>query len=1074
MFSKKKLGAHAHTKHPHKKKRQYSTRGILKFIAYLLAFFIIAGGFTGIIVYKKYIEPLPAASQLKNLEIAQSSTIYDKDGNELYKIFKEKRTYVDYEQININMVNAIVAGEDKRYWENPGIDVIGLFRAVFNYVTGKTTKLEGTSTISQQLIRNTIITNERKIERKIKEMYLSYAINKEFSKEKILELYLNKISFWSNAYGIEQAAQTFFNLKASELGVLEASILASLPKWPSYYSPYNHPDRVIGYPYVYSSSGGTETAINLISKKDILPYYDVVEKLSDYITGFKAKRLSENTMLLCGLKSELFKNPIRIDSDGCSVIEYSDLLSILNSIKISSGANNIEYQTGRKDFILGRMLEDGYIDFESYRTALLESFWYAFKEYRENIKYPYFVFYVKEYLEAKYGKEVIEKWGLKIYTTLDPKLQDEAEALIEKYGEINQTKFDANNAALISLDNTTGNIIAMVGGRDYFDTEIGGNNNMITSRLQPGSTFKPFTYALAMSENEIGSKTPIYDLETEFPSNYIPGNFDGKFMGKMNVSTALNNSRNIPAVKMYFLAGGENNILDYMEDLWVDTLKDFKKEYYEKYGKSYTYGASMALWSGLMTPLELAKAYSVYANMGVKREFSPIIKVIDANGVIIEERQINNENGGQVIPESHAYLINSILSDTSTRPEGWNSFLTLKNRKVSAKTGTSTKQYTKGGKDIILPRNLWTAGYTPQITTVVWAGNTDGTELSPKGNGLEGAGPIWKDFMEIAHQSLEVQDWKRPSGIEEVKISTISGFLPTAGFNEKFITSSLFLNTPTSYDNSLKPIVVDALCNGRVTDDTPPAAVKEVYYVALHSLAPDNSKWEQPVQTWMKEGWLEKEFGNIPNIITTINDEICERSSTPSSIEVGSNLSASSTVYNGSNYIEFAYRSSNPIVRLDVLINNQKVDTIELPGKLQGVYAGDFQIPSGYYEEYTLSFRAVDNQYYSVSEDIPVMIQQKDTQAPQIRITNPIDQSITLYDDIFFNLRGEIDERTPIRSINIYANGTPLKIGLKDRRFTYEVYGKDLKLWENIITVEAVDLNFNKWKEDVRVLVIQR
>ncbi|USN58576.1 MAG: hypothetical protein H6767_00150 [Candidatus Peribacteria bacterium] len=151
-------------------------------------------------------------------------------------------------------------------------------------------------------------------------------------------------------------------------------------------------------------------------------------------------------------------------------------------------------------------------------------------------------------------------------------------------------------------------------------------------------------------------------------------------------------------------------------------------------------------------------------------------------------------------------------------------------------------------------------------------------------------------------------------------------------------------------------------------------------------------------------------------------------------------------MYNGSNYIEFAYRSSNPIVRLDVLINNQKVDTIELPGKLQGVYAGDFQIPSGYYEEYTLSFRAVDNQYYSVSEDIPVMIQQKDTQAPQIRITNPIDQSITLYDDIFFNLRGEIDERTPIRSINIYANGTPLKIGLKDRRFTYEVYGKDLKL----------------------------
>ncbi|QFR39220.1 hypothetical protein A9Q91_03215 [Candidatus Gracilibacteria bacterium 28_42_T64] len=1066
MFKKKSLQKRklktTYTKKKTPAKKKKTAGSILKFITYTVIFFVTISFILGLVLYKKYIVNLPSISELENLEIAESSTIYDKNGIELYKIFKEKRTYIPFDEINSNMINALVAGEDKRYWDNPGFDVIGLIRAVINKVIGKNVKVEGTSTITQQLIRNTIIKNEKTIERKIKEIYLAYKLTNGVSKEKIIELYLNKISFGSNAFGIEQASQTFFAKKAKELNIYESSILASLPKGPTFYSPYNHPDRIVGYPYIFTEDD-TDNIIQILSSKDALIHQEMLQNFISFINNIKATKLSgTDKILLCGLNNEYFKNNLLIDNDGCSVMAHSKLLNFLNAIQIKVDSNFIEYQTGRKDFILGRMLEDEYIDFSQYKEAIIEGIGYKFNIYSENIKAPHFVFYVKEYLENLYGKDVVSMGGLKIFTTLDYELQEKAEEIVKKHAELNEKRYDASSAALVSLDNKTGDIITMVGGKDYFDADNKGNVNIITSKLQPGSTFKPFVYSIGMYKEEIGSKTPIYDVETQFPG-YKPSNFDGKFMGKMNLSTALNNSRNIPAIKMFYMAGGERSIVSFMKTLGVDSLKNHGN-----------YGAPLALGTGEMTPLELASAYSVFANMGIKKEINPILKIVDSKGNIVTERK--EAQGEEVISSSQSYIMNNMLSDTSTRPEFWNNYLSLRGRKVAAKTGTSTKQYTKYGRKTISPRNLWTIGYTPQYTTVVWAGNPDGTELNFKGNGLEGAGVIWKEFMELAHKGKKVENWRRPAGVKEISISEISGLLPSLeNSSSSFTTKSLFLNTPTEYDNSFRSIQVDALCNGLVTDATPVAALKNVTLAQFHSLSPSNASWENPVQDWVNSDKARELYGNIPNLITSISDQTCKREERESSIIIKSTTNNGDGFVAGENFIELAYKSNHPIIKIDILIGGSLVDEIKLRNKKTGTYSGKFHIPSSFVDKKTtLTIRAVDNQFYSNTEEKNIVILKKDIEAPNIKITNPSDLKIKLYNDSFFNLRGKVTDKTSIRTINIYIDGVVEKIGITDRNFVYPITGSKLSIGTHIIKIDAIDNYFNKGTKEIQLEVLEK
>lgn len=712
------------------------------------------------ISYVKNLGPYPDVKQYKSIPMPESSIIYDRNGIELYKIYSEKRSYVHYEDIHSNMINAIVAWEDKRFWNHSGYDSIGIFRAIFTGLINGT-KFSGTSGITQQLAKVTYLTDERSIERKLKELYLSIELNSIFDKKEILELYLNKIFFGGNSYGIEQASQTFFGTSASNLGVLESSILASLPKAPSSLSPYQHKDVLLGYPLI-TIGDGLETRIKILSQKTLQENQTQVNILKEFIENMNGV-IVWNYLKICWIdRHNINTEIIHIDKNNCGEIKFHHLLAFLNSISLQNDNYRISYRTGRKDYVLWRMLEDGYITFEQYKQEIIRSFWFDFQPYSDEIKYPHFVMYVKKFLENKYTSEQIKTWGLRIYTTLDSRLQNKAHELITLQVEKNIQNFWAKNAALISVNNKTGEILSMVWWVDYFDIKNQGYNNMITSRLQPGSTFKPFIYLLAMIKQWYTSDTIFTDEKFTFPDNYTPKNSDNKYMGKITLSQAINHSRNIPAVKCYYAAWEEEEIISFLEPLWMHSLIGFKKDFLKTHGYNYVYAAPMSLGTVQITPLELASAYSVLWNSGIKNNITPILQIIDTHWNILENIDTQSRPI-QILEKKDTTKINLILSNQNDRPQNWNYFLSIPNRPLAAKTGTSSKQYKKektDKEDTIAPKDLWTVGYTPQITTVVWAGNTSGEELTGKAYGLTGAGPIMRDFMTFAHQDLEIETWE--------------------------------------------------------------------------------------------------------------------------------------------------------------------------------------------------------------------------------------------------------------------------------------------------------------------------
>ncbi len=1030
-----------------------------------------------VVIYVKYILPLPAVSELWKLNFANSSIIYDRNWNELYKIYKENRTYVDYESISKNIVNALVAWEDKTFFQNSWVDFKRMIWAVVYYLLWKRDKVEWTSTISQQLIRNTLIWSERNLERKVKEMYLSYKLSYSLSKEKVIELYLNKIEFGSNAFGIEQASKTFFWISAKDLSVLQWSILASLPKWPSYYSPINHPDRLLWYLYVYDEDN-VDNPTKVLTSKEKIANANEISEFNKYIDSLKSKNISDSTTLICWINKKNHKKTLTIDKDWCSVVDYSNLLGFLNSIKIEINKKFVEYQAWRKDFVLQRMLEDKYISFEDYKKSIETSIWYKFDKNKDLVKSPHFVFYLKEYLETKYWKEIVEKWWLKIYTTLDANLQKKAEDLVTKYAESNAKKYDANNAALVSLDNKTWDILAMIWWSNYFDIDNWWNVNILTSHLQPGSSFKPFVYAMAIDNNTVWSKTPIFDLKTTFPWKYTPDNFDWRFNWLMNVSTALDNSRNIPAIKMVYIWWWEKMLVNFVKKLWIESIKS-----------DWSYWASIWLWTAEITPLEMATAYSVFANLWEKKEVSPIMKILDSKWVTIEERV--SKKWEQVLDSATAYIINSILSDTSSRPPWWNAFISLPDRKVAAKTWTSTKQYTEKWKKIKLPRNLWTIWYTPQLTTVVWAWNTDWSPTNMKWDWLNVAGPIWRDFMKYAHYKKTAEEWKMPSWVKIVNISKLTWFIPDAWTSSSLIVSSMFKNVPKKVWTWLKTVKIDALCNWKVSELTPQAWIKDVYMLDIASISSANVSWNWPIESWIKAGWYKEIiWDEMSDLNPVIKDSICDRWETwNEDIKVASKINIWDKLKTGINYIELAYRSITPIIRIDFLLDWKLIYKVPVVMKKEWVYKWNFIIPSNYFWEYDLVIRVVDEWFYSSEETKNINIIKDpnykdnilvnwevvdiDKVSPVLIIKNPIDKSIKLYNWQEFNLRWEATDNMWLKSVNIYMDWKSIKVWLTESSFVYPISWTWLEIWDHIIKVEAVDESWNITSDEVKLEVIE-
>ncbi len=725
---------------------------------------------------------LPDVRDLDKLAVAQSTTIYDREGNILYvKFGEENREYKKLNQISPNLVKATIAIEDDQFYNHPGFDLFGFVRAAFHNITGGSQ--QGGSTITQQYIKLTFLSSEKSYIRKIKELILAVRLEEAFDKDTILEKYLNKIPYGNNAFGVEKAAQNYYNKSAKDLTLGESAILAAIPQAPSYYNPYG--------PNKYSRLS-----------KSLDP-----EQL--------ANRNIDN-------QSDLGSDEVKTGLIG----QYVDV-----------GNDKKVYLQGRSDLVLRRMVETSVISEEEKDQALEEIHSLDFTPTKQDIKAPHFVLeYVIQQLEEKYGKDLLEQGGLKVYTTLDPKLQEYAEQAIESRSKNYQEKYNVKNAALIAMNPQNGQILAMVGSRDYFDKEIDGKTNIVTSYRQPGSSFKPIVYAAAFL-NRYSPASVIFDAPTPFGSSW-PKNFDGKFQGPITLRKALGQSRNIPAIKAYFLAGEQEQIQPLAKKLGVDFMDE-----------NATYGYPMALGAGEVTLLSLTNAFGTFANGGLHYAPVSILRVENAQGEVLEEWQ--DQKGEEALDPQIAYLVTSVLSDRSVNV-GPN--LNVEGQINAAKTGTSNR---KVGSQY-LPHDLLTLGYTTQLVTGVWAGNNDDRKdgaLNFSADGYNVAAPIFKEFMEKSLASAPAEDFPIPEGIKQETVSKYSGKLvsdltPTDQQITDFFAS---FSVPTEIDDSYSGTPDFTATESLNANPCSAGQAQKRNQVVLHDIDPTREIWEKAAQDWLKE-----------------------------------------------------------------------------------------------------------------------------------------------------------------------------------------------------------------------------
>ena len=795
--------------------------GFLKVAAKLIAILFLFSILGGVAVFAYFAKDLPDPQKISERQINESTKIFDRTGTILlYDIHgEEKRTIVPIDQISKYLKEATVAVEDATFYNHFGLDFKGIARAAWGVITGNRSA-GGGSTITQQFVKKSMLSDERTWSRKIKEAVLALELERKYSKDEILSFYLNQIPYGSNAYGIEAASQTFFGKPAKDLTPAESAVLAALPNAPSRLSPYgSHPEEL----------------------------------------------------------------------------------------------------KARQEYILDRMVQQGYISQEEAAAAKSEKL--KFSQQAHGIKAPHFVMYVKEYLEDKYGQDYIEKGGLKVYTTLDWDLEQMAEQIIYDGAIANQKKYKASNASLAAIDPKTGQILVMVGSYDYFDLEHDGNVNVAIRDRQPGSSFKPFAYVTAFAKG-FTADTMFFDLKTEFnplcPSGgaqekdqygldcYHPGNYDDKFRGPVTARQALAQSLNIPSVQMLYLAGIDET-LKTAKDMGITSLN------------SPYYGLSLVLGGGEVKLLDEVAAYGVFATEGVKHEKTPILKIEDSKGQVIEEFA---DKPQKVLEPQYARMISDILSDNEARTPifGPNSALYFPERPVAAKTGT-TQGY----------RDAWTLGYTPSLAAGIWVGNNDNSAMARAGAGISAAGPLWHSFIkkayEIKTKDCDPASFCLPSDPEQFTKP------------EPVVTDKPMLNGSYISQDIIK---VDKISGQKATSQTPPELIEERSFKQVHSILyyvdknnpqgaapadpsqdPQFNNWETLVLNWLLEN------NQINQFLPTQEDTLHTQANLPK-IQIITPFNGQ-TIYQPS--FSFQIEASAPlgIKQIDYFLNDDFVGSSLMP-----------------------------------------------------------------------------------------------------------------------------------------------
>jgi len=821
-------------------KKNFTPKKIMKYLIILFS----AGFLTLAILFIVFAKDLPTPGQVKNTHPIESSKILDRNGETLYGVSgDQRRTVIESKDIPSSVKNATISAEDKNFYnEHLGFSVTGILRSVYYDLTGKTGYIAGGSTITQQYVKNALLSPKKTFTRKIKELILTIEVEAMFSKDQILTMYLNEIPYGSNAYGIQEAAKLYFGKDAKDLTLAESAALASLPKAPSYYSPYgSHPDKL----------------------------------------------------------------------------------------------------TIRKDYVLDRMSDLKYITADEASKAKAEKL--AFVPYKEKITAPHFVMYVKDKLVDMFGEQMVEEGGLKVTTTLDLNRQKLAEAAVD-YGYQRNAKYGSPNAALVSIDPKTGQIIAMVGSHDYFDTTHDGQVNVTDSARQPGSSFKPIVYATAF-KGKYNPASVLWDVTTDF-GNYTPHNYNGNNYGPVTIRTALSNSLNVPAVKMLALVGIEK-ALETAHDLGITTLNDPQR-----------YGLSLVLGGGEVKPVDLTTAYGVFADNGTLHETTSILKVTDPTGKVLYEF---NENKGkkEVLDPQVAYEISSVLSDNNARNMifgGLQANLSFGNRPVAVKTGTTQEFH-----------DAWTVGYTPSVVTGVWVGNNDNTKMKNGADGSVVAAPIWHKYMDSILQGTDTEQFTQPDGIKTVTVDKLSNKLPTENSPEKITDIFASWQVPTENDNIHVTARICKLCQGDklANDVCPNDQVENRTYTVLHSEMPKNSNWENPVIAWATNNGI-----NISNPPT----EVCDLSTSVPTITIVSPTAEQAVT--GTITISTSPASVFGIKQVDFYIDNVSIGS-DNSSPYEFSYDTNF-LSTG---SHKITATVIDQKDLSASASVSVIVA-KDTTAP--------------------------------------------------------------------------------------------
>jgi len=631
-----------------------------------LAFFagLIPAFFLLLTSYFLLLKDLPSPKSLSK-PLPLTTKILDRNGRLLYKIYREQnRTKVNLSEIPLFVRQATLAIEDKDFYKHKGFSFKGIARALYYLVfEGKVT---GGSTITQQLVKNTLLTPERTLKRKMKELILAFLVEQKYNKDEILEMYLNEVGYGGAAYGIEEASQKYFGKSVNQLTLAEAALLAGLPASPTRYSPFGaHPE---------------------IAKQ-------------------------------------------------------------------------------RQAAVLFRMKEDGYITEEKIKEALAEPL--NFRKQETEIKSPHFVMYIKDILVQKYGEKMVEEGGLEVLTSLDLEIQETAQKIVRE--EIDKLKpLRISNGAALITNPKTGEILAMVGSKDYFAKDVDGNYNVTVALRQPGSSIKPVMYSLALEKGftaaSVISDTPItYKVPGQPP--YSPKNYDGRFHGNVPLRVALGSSYNVPAVKV-LAALGVDQMIKRGQLLGITSWTDPSR-----------FGLSLTLGGGEVKMVDMAVAYSTFANLGKKVNLKPILQVKDSTGKILENNQNCQEKepstcSSLVLDPGIAWILTNILADNWARTPafGPNSQLVIPGHEVAVKTGTTQNL-----------RDNWTIGYTPSFLVATWVGNNDNTPMSWVASGVTGASPIWNKIMKFLLSGKPNEPFEKPENVVPVQICTLTGTLTCEG-----------------------------------------------------------------------------------------------------------------------------------------------------------------------------------------------------------------------------------------------------------------------------------------------------